>query len=165
MLNRTHFTILMTLWSVLLLGGCADEKAAFEGATGSIPIGDERPQDEPVSLGKLHFSRGDYGLAEQEFRSAVESNPQSAEAWLGLAASNDKLRRFDLADRAYRHSLSLLGRSPEVLNNLAYHYMLMGDLARAKTLLDEAEVKDPGNPTIEGNRHLLETWRTGEQPG
>ncbi|TMJ35509.1 MAG: tetratricopeptide repeat protein, partial [Alphaproteobacteria bacterium] len=59
------------------------------------------PSDDYIRMGKVHFRNGDYGLAEQKFRKAVEVTPKDAEAWLGLAASYDQLRRFDLADNAY----------------------------------------------------------------
>src|SRR5919109_5157456 len=82
----------------------------------------ERPSDEPVRIGKEHFARKDYGLAEEQFRSAVEVNPKSIDAWVGLAASYDGLRRFDLAEKAYVQAIKLAGRTPEILNNLGYHY-------------------------------------------
>src|SRR5262245_26069032 len=45
------------------------------------------PSDEPLRLGKEHFGRGNYGLAERHFRDAVEKAPRDVTAWLGLAAS------------------------------------------------------------------------------
>src|SRR6476661_896635 len=54
------------------------------------------PYDE-LSLGKKYFRTSNYGLAEKHFRAAVEKHPRDAEAWIGLAASYDRLRRFDLA--------------------------------------------------------------------
>jgi Flp pilus assembly protein TadD len=54
-----------------------------------------------LSLGKKYFRTINCGLAEKHFRAAVEKHPRDAEAWIGLAASYDRLRRFDLADRAY----------------------------------------------------------------
>jgi tetratricopeptide (TPR) repeat protein len=50
------------------------------------------PYDE-LSLGKKHYRANDFGLAEKHFRKAVETHPRDAEAWLGLAASYDRLRR------------------------------------------------------------------------
>ena len=58
------------------------------------------PGDDLV-LGKRHYRAKNYGLAEQHFRRAVEKAPRDGEAWLGLAASYDRLKRYDLADRAY----------------------------------------------------------------
>lgn len=132
------------------------------------PVGDEGPAAEPdppltpskpnddLSLGRMNFSQGNYGLAERYFRRAVESGPREADAWLGLAASYDRLRRFDLADRAYSQLYHMSGRTPEVLNNQGYSYMLRGDFAHARQILAEARAKDPGNPYIANNIALLE---------
>ena len=161
-----HQFIRRALWSAALavmMGGCLPHDEPLETTAIVIPPpSDQRPQDEPVLLGKVHYAAGDYGLAERHFRAAVESNPKSNEAWLGLAASYDRLARYDLAERAYRQLLSTQGRTPEVLNNLGYHHMLRGNLAQARSYLQEAERKDPGNPMIQGNLHLLATWKTGE---
>jgi Flp pilus assembly protein TadD len=145
---------------------------AAEDTTGSIGgphgFGDKGPAVEPVppltpsnpnddlSLGRINFRQGNYGLAEHYFRRAVESGPREAEAWLGLAASYDRLRRFDLADRAYNQLFALTGRTPEILNNQGYSYMLRGDFKRARDILGEARAKDPANPYIANNLALLE---------
>ena len=121
-----------------------------------------RPSDEPVRFGKESFARADYGLAEQNFRAAVEANPASIDAWVGLAASYDQLHRFDLADKAYAQAVRLAGQTPEMLNNLGYHYLLKGDRAQARRYLLAAADADPANPYIQSNLYLLETWSTGE---
>jgi Tfp pilus assembly protein PilF len=113
------------------------------------------PKDD-LSLGKKQFRANNFGLAEQYFRKAVESGPRDIEAWVGLAASYDRLRRFDLADRAYEQALRIGGRRPEILNNLGYSYLLRGDLKRARTIFAEAQAKDPKNPYIRANLDLLE---------
>jgi Flp pilus assembly protein TadD len=63
--------------------------------------------------------RGDYGLAEQYYRRAVEATPQNGSAWIGLAAAY-RLGRFDLADLAYRHAIRLEGENYIILNNWGY---------------------------------------------
>jgi Tfp pilus assembly protein PilF len=118
------------------------------------PATPSKPNDD-LSLGRMNFRQGNYGLAERYFRRAVESGPRDAEAWLGLAASYDRLKRFDLADRAYRQLYAMLGRSPEILNNQGYSYMLRGDFAHARDILVEAQAKDPNNPYIANNIALL----------
>jgi Flp pilus assembly protein TadD len=154
-----------SLVAALLVSACAGiEGDRADLTTGAIPPSDQRPQDEPVALGKLHFSKGDYGLAERYFRAAVEANPKSSEAWLGLAASYDRLRRFDLAERAYKQLQLQVPRSAAVLNNLGYHHLLRGNLQQARTLLLEAARIDPSNAHIQGNLRLLGTWHRGEHP-
>jgi len=129
-------------------------------ATGEAPapgaglLGAE-PKDD-LNLGKQHFRQENYGLAEYYFRRAAESHPRDAEAWLGLAASYDRLRRFELADRAYKQVIAITGPSPEVLNNLGYSYILRGDYARARSKLAEARALDPKSPYILNNIKLLE---------
>jgi Flp pilus assembly protein TadD len=122
------------------------------------------PNDD-LSLGKENFREGNYGLAERYFRKAVESGPKDAEAWLGLAAAYDRLRRFELADRAYEEVIKIAGPTPEILNNQGYSYMLRGKFDRAREILTTARNKDPGNPYIQNNLALLdESVRTHKSP-
>jgi tetratricopeptide (TPR) repeat protein len=113
-----------------------------------------------LNLGKRHFAEANFGLAEVHFRRAVEKAPidsrDAAEAWLGLAASYDRLRRFELADRAYAQALKIVGPAPEILNNQGYSYMMRGDYGRARAKLNAAYEKDPTNPHILANLELLE---------
>src|SRR5262249_36446342 len=117
-------------------------------ASGSAPevLGSDPTDD--LSLAKKFFRQGGFGLAERHYRKAVELHPRDAEAWLGLAACYDRLRRFDLADRAYRHLIKLVGQTPEILNNQGYSYMLRGDYRRARATLLAARAKDPNSPFI-----------------
>jgi tetratricopeptide (TPR) repeat protein len=117
-------------------------------------LGDD-PNDD-VTLGKKYFRSNNFGVAEQKFRSAVEQHPNDPEAWIGLAASYDRLRRFDLADRAYAQVIRLIGPTAEVLNDEGFSYMLRGDYPRARKLLAQAQAKDPKNPYVAANLKLLE---------
>jgi Flp pilus assembly protein TadD len=113
------------------------------------------PSDEPLKLALEHFDRGNYGLAERYFRDAVEKAPKDVTAWIGLAASYDRLRRFDLADKAYGAAIRLTGETVSILNNQGYSYMLRGDLAKAKAKFLKAYGKEPNNPIIANNLTLL----------
>jgi Flp pilus assembly protein TadD len=109
-----------------------------------------------LSIGKKYFRQGSYGLAEQQFRKAVELHPRDAESWVGLAAAYDRLKRFDLADRAYGEAIKIIGATPEVMNNQGFSYMLRGDYRRARATLLAAKAKDPGSVYIANNLRLLE---------
>jgi Flp pilus assembly protein TadD len=147
----------LLIGSVLL--GCRS-RLDLIGLAPVIPPSDERPSDEPLYLAKVQFQNGNYGLAEAYYRRAVEANSKSIDAWLGLAACYDRLSRFDLADRAYKELIKLVGYTPTVLNNLGYHFLLEGNLVAARKYLTAAYAKEPDNPQIISNLHLMETWAT-----
>lgn len=124
------------------------------------------PEQPLVDKAKVHFRNGEYGLAERFFRQAVEERYQNVEAWLGLAASYDNLKRFEEADRAYGVLEKMVGHTPTVLNNLGYHYMLKGEFGSAEHALLTAQSKDPDNPLICANLALLSDWKAAAgRPG
>jgi Flp pilus assembly protein TadD len=115
-----------------------------------------KESEDELSIGKKYFRAGNFTLAERHFRRAVELHPRDLESWLGLAASYDRLRRFEQADRAYDQAVKIAGPTAEILNNRGYSYMLRGDPRRARETLLEAQGKDPANPYIKNNLELLE---------
>jgi Flp pilus assembly protein TadD len=117
------------------------------------------PSDEPLKLGMEYFSRGQYGIAQRYYRDAVEKAPKDVTAWIGLAASYDRLRRFDLADQAYKRAIALGGETVQLLNNQGYSYMLRGDLTKARLKFQKAYELDPTNATIVNNLQLLDSSR------
>jgi Flp pilus assembly protein TadD len=164
----TGCTSATNLTDMFKSGGAAEANAAAdpaafgtvatvigEGETSNAGMLGTDPKDD-LSLGKQHFRQENFGLAEHYFRRAAESHPRDAEAWLGLAAAYDRLRRFELADRAYKQAIAIAGTTPELLNNQGYSYMLRGDYARARTKLAEARALDPKSPYILNNVRLLE---------
>jgi Flp pilus assembly protein TadD len=133
---------------VLLLAACAltachggPDRSAFD-----VPIEDEifgtLPAEKALEAGKTHYREGQFGLAEQAFRRAVEQDKNNA-------------------GRAYEVVMRLSGRTPAVLNNLGYHYILRGDLERARSTLLEAKRHDPENQHIRNNLELI----GGAEPG
>jgi Flp pilus assembly protein TadD len=133
----------------------AQPEAAAKGPAKGKRLSGKDAEDE-LALGNKHFNAGNFTLAERHFRRAVELHPRDLEAWLGLAASYDRLRRFELADRAYDQAVKIAGPTAEILNNRGYSYILRGDAKRARETLLEAEGKDPGNTYIKNNLELLE---------
>ena len=113
------------------------------------------PSDEPVRMGLEQFNRGNYGLSQRYFKDAVEKAPRDVTAWVGLAASYDRLRRFDLADQAYAQAVRLGGETVQILNDQGYSYMLRGNLSAARRKFAKAYELDPTNPTIANNLVLL----------
>lgn len=113
------------------------------------------PSDEPVRLGIQRFYEGNFGLAQHYFQDAVEKTPKDATAWVGLAASYDRLGRFDLADASYAKAVKLAGHTASILNNEGYSYMLRAQLNKARAKFEDALRVDPGNATATNNLVLL----------
>jgi Flp pilus assembly protein TadD len=149
-------------FAALTLAGCETvaETAQVESPATTLTV--QQPEqvkyyrsDEPLKLGIEHFNRGNYGLAERYFRDAVEKAPRDVTAWVGLAASYDRLARFDLADRAYASAIRLAGETTDILNNQGYSYMLRGDLVAARKKFLKAYEREPDNPMVINNLKLL----------
>ena len=115
------------------------------------------PSDEPLRLATEHFDRGHFGIAARYYEDAVTKAPKDATAWIGLAASYDRIGRFDLADRAYKQAIQLVGENTQILNNEGYSYMLRGRLADARKKLMAAHAREPDNLTINNNLKLLDS--------
>ncbi|MXQ10694.1 tetratricopeptide repeat protein [Microvirga makkahensis] len=113
------------------------------------------PDDEVLRAAKAHFAEGNYGHAARYYERAVEVEPTDGEAWLGLAASYDRVRRFDLADRAYWSAARYVGNRPEYFNNVGYSYLLRGDIQKARSNFLKALELDPDNLTLLNNLELL----------
>jgi Flp pilus assembly protein TadD len=162
---RRLIFVLTCCWLAIGLAGCnyTIREAAVEAPVnppGEDPVQEPTdvqyyPSDEPVRLGLEHFNRGNYGIAQRYFKDAVEKSPRDVTAWIGLAASYDRLRRFDLADQAYSQAIRLGGETVQVLNDQGYSYMLRGNLSAARRKFEKAYSIDPTNPVIVNNLELL----------
>lgn len=113
------------------------------------------PGDVPLEKAQRHFHQEEFGLAEKLFRQASLENPNSVDAWLGLAASYDQLKRFDLANRSYRQAIKIGGRTSTTLNNWGYSYLLRGNVIEARKKLLSAYELEPKNEAVNANLDLL----------
>ncbi len=155
-----------SVWPVLVLAVALGACSLNRGGGDAALVGDDSrkglftllPKSEkPLAKARLHFKNEDYGLAEKYYRQAVEENPNLTEAWMGLAASYDRLRRFDLAARAYKVVIKQTGYTTAIHNNLGYHHYLQGHVAKARKHFKAALAKDPGNPYVLNNLEMLES--------
>ena len=104
---------------------------------------------------RAHFLINDFGYSAALYKRYVELTQNDPEGYVGLAASYDRLRRFDLADRAYASLYRLTGGTVQYYNNLGYSHMLRGDMAAALTNLRKANQLDPKNLTVANNLRML----------
>jgi Flp pilus assembly protein TadD len=162
LLSRRGLGLPLLLAAALALSACsaipgADSDVAFTSQVqADTALAAETIKDD-LGLGKFHFRGQNYGLAEMHFRRAVETTPGNAEGWIGLAASYDQLKRWELADRAYAQAFKITGPTAAFLNNRGYSYLLRGDVRRASQDLSQAAAKDPQNERIRNNLKTLDS--------
>lgn len=161
---RGVLSSLACVWLSLALAGCdtvRDAAMVAPVAPAAVdPVQEPTdvkyyPSDDPVRMGLEHFNRGNFGIAQRYFKDAVEKAPKDVTAWVGLAASYDRLRRFDLADQAYAQAIRRGGETVQILNDQGYSYMLRGDLTKARRKFAKAYELEPDNPTVINNLRLL----------
>lgn len=97
-----------------------------------------------MAMGRMLFERGEYALAADAFRKAVRADPDSADAYNGLAASYDNLGRFDLSRRYYELALARAPEDGRILRNFARSMLGQGDKLAARKLLAEAAALSEG---------------------
>ncbi|HUF57612.1 MAG TPA: tetratricopeptide repeat protein [Thermohalobaculum sp.] len=118
-------------------------------AVPAIPAGAE------LEVAKEHFRVGNFGYSARYYEEAIALGRGSGEAWLGLAAAYDRLRRFDLADKAYAEAARRAGTTAAYHNNVGYSYLLRGDAAKAQRSFLRALELAPDSITIQNNLELL----------
>ena len=148
--------------AVVGLAGCTQNVSDALEANEALNLNAKQlPGEKQIIAGRLHYEAGNFGLAEAEFRKATEFAPRSLRAWIGLAASYDQLKRFDLADRAYDQAVQIGGPRIEILNNRGYSYFLRGDYDRAEASFRHALRLEPENLVTQNNLELLRKARSG----
>ncbi|MEO6014143.1 MAG: tetratricopeptide repeat protein [Devosia sp.] len=143
----------------LTLAGCS----SFGGASltakpmqvADLPNIGSYTSDAALVEARGHFRNSDFGHSAALYKRVVELSPDKAEGYVGLGASYDQLRRFDLADRVYASLFKLKGGTVQYYNNLGYSQMLRGDLSGALKNFREAQKLDPENTVISNNLQLL----------
>ena len=147
---------------VLPLAGCSSTGTDAFGAFGGGPLqavdlvnAEGYTADRALSEARAHFRIGDFGYSAALYKRYAELTPNSPEGYVGLAASYDRLRRFDLADRVYAALLRLTGGTAQYYNNLGYSYLLRGDTTTALANLRKASQLDPQNAVIANNLKMI----------
>jgi Flp pilus assembly protein TadD len=115
------------------------------------------PGDIDARHGHENLLAGNCGNAISYFTRAVDAFPQNAAAWIGLASCYDRIKKFQLADRAYHKALVITGENVVYLNNRGYSFLLRGDIQKAREYFQKAKRLAPADPTIANNLTMTET--------
>lgn len=113
------------------------------------------PPGGALQVAKDHFRSGNFGFSARYYEQVVATGAAGPEAWLGLAAAYDRLRRFDLADAAYLEAGRQAGETAAYHNNVGFSYLLRGETAKARRSFMRALELAPGSVTVQNNLELL----------
>jgi Flp pilus assembly protein TadD len=143
-----------------LLAGCSSmgSMSSFGGKQQQVAvvanIGDYTA-DAALAEAKGHFKSGDFGYSAALYQRVVELSPKNAEGYIGLSASYDRLRRFELSDRVYASLFKIIGGTAQYYNNVGYSYMLRGNLTAALANFRKAQALDPDHVVVANNIQIL----------
>lgn len=143
----------------LVLSGCSAGASSFGNNkldVAEISNINEYDAEGALSQARAQFRNGNYGHSATLYKRVVELQPSNAEGYVGLSASYDRLRRFDLSDRVYASLFKLSGGTAQYYNNLGYSHLLRGDLTAALRSFRQAEKLSPDSVIIQNNILLVQ---------
>src|SRR5215468_4700448 len=146
-----------------LLSGCAFLNQQLAMST-EAPTSGGTDFEGAMTRGKAYFAEGQLGFALIAFQQALEQQPGSARALDAIAATYDKLQRYDLADHYYQQALEREPNSSDLLNNVGYSHMLRGDYEGARQYLQRAAVLNPASKVINANLAMIQQQQPAPSP-
>jgi LytR cell envelope-related transcriptional attenuator/Tetratricopeptide repeat len=130
---KNNKVLLGTVIASLSLAGC---NGPWFGGSAGKGEGSERREHafsedfardrSALNLGHAHFSQGNFGLALESFHAALAQDGGSVETLNAVAATYDRMGRYDVAKKYYDRALVLAPDSPRTLNNVGYSLVLQG---------------------------------------
>ena len=162
--HRSACRWLPALFVALALCGCSSLGGSFGETARALPDPPDLQivaADQVLPQARKNFRQSNFGYSAAYYKRALELTPNDDEALVGLAASYDRLRRFDLSDRVYAQLLKIDGASLQYYNNLGYSYMLRGNLPAARSSFLKAYELAPDNVVVSNNLELLSSTTSG----
>ena len=166
-MRKNYRPFLVALLAALAAAGCSPESTWTGTMAGGFDSGPRKTWESDFNQGKENLASGYFGLALQEFKSALGKNPQSVRIMNALAVTYDRLGRHDLAELYYDRALAMEPDSSTTLNNVGYS-MLTRERYEEALIYFERALTQRQEPTetrmIVANRQLaLDRLRVARQ--
>ncbi len=113
------------------------------------------------NLGDVYSRQGDLPKAVEEFKTAIEINPNYADAYHNLANTYEQMNQSDAAIENYQKALSINPKLWQSYQNLAQIYFNAGDFQKALENMKKALEIDPQNPQLQNNLKVIEAKAQG----
>ena len=102
-------------------------------------------------LGKIALMRKNYWRAKALFEKVNSLNPELYISYNALGITLMNLKKYSEANTAFSVAIALKPQSPEILNNLARSYEVLGNYQKAKEYIDKAKSFSSDNSVIQDN--------------
>lgn len=136
-MKRHQFEIAGSAAAIVLLGGCSAFQPQARLEIRSVETSQRSSQAaDPLAQGRSLLALGQNGNAISAFRSALRENPNSGDAFNGLAIAYDRIGRQDLAQRYFELAVSAAPENMRYRGNLARLFERTGQPKFALGLLD-----------------------------
>jgi len=114
------------------------------------------------NLGDVYARQGDLGKAVEEFKKAIEINPNYADAYHNLGNTYQQMGQFDLAVVNYQKALSINPHLWQSYQNMAAIYFNAGDFPKALENIKKAAEINPTDENLKQNVQVIEAKAQGQ---
>ena len=130
----------ITAAAMLSVAACGGEQGKLEIRSTKTPLAaGHRPVPFRIAEANGQFALGNVALALEGYRIALREDPNSVEAMMGIAASYDRMARFDLSRRHYEAALAVAPGDTRLLTAFAVSLDLQGQKTEAASVRAEVQ--------------------------
>jgi type IV pilus assembly protein PilF len=129
---------------VVMLAGCASNSESYPTRDSKDIAAEETAKavDTHVQLAVGYLQRGQLEIALEKIETALKFDSKSGDAHTVAGAINERIGRYDEADRHYYRAVKLEPKNGGVLNNYGQFLCKSGETDKAETYFQRA-VEDP----------------------
>jgi len=145
-MNRYQVRIVCTAATITFLGGCSAFQPQAKLEIRAVESVERLAKQDALAEGRALLNLGQNANAISAFREALREQPDSGDAYNGLAVAYDRIGRKDLAQRYFELALSFDPENPKYRANLARLFNRNGQPKLAAALVDpvqDAELPAP----------------------
>ena len=137
-------------FALLTVGGCAPSTASRTGGNAAAPDNNPRPAsvpaDQRVRAGQILKDNGQLNAALLEFNRALEDNPRSVDAVMGIGSVQHAREQYEQARETYRKAVGMDNTRGDARYFLGLMQQVLGEIGEAIQEYQRALELNPDDP-------------------